>query len=683
MVFKKWKIPVLDKPLANHLAEECGIDPFAALLLSARGFSTPEEIEEFLSDDAPLGDPYELKDMHKAVDRVRLAMENFEKIAVFGDYDCDGVTATSLLYDYFSKKGSDVLYHIPERNDGYGMSRESIDLLHAAGVSLIVTVDNGISAVEETAYASALGMDVVVTDHHLPGEVLPPAVAVIDPHRFDCASYFKDLAGVGVAFKLLCALEEQPLEELLPRYADLVALGTVADVMPLTGENRVFVRHGIRTIQKGGRPGIAALLGAASAAGRPVTSTTLAYMLAPRINAAGRIGSPSRAVSLLLERGAAAADLLAQEICEDNTRRQAIEQEIALAATQAVTSQNLEHDRVIVVAGEGWHHGVVGIAASRLAEKFGRPVVLLSCEGEMAVGSGRSIAGFDLFSAVRSAERVLTRYGGHTLAAGMTLRKADIPDFRRQILAYAAEHHPVMPFPELRLDCKLNPAALSLDIVRTTEVLAPFGSGNPQPFFGLYGLKIEQIQGIGGDKHVRLVLSRNGATISAVKFGISPADFPYRAGDIVNLAVALEINLWQGSENLSIQIKDIHPAAQEGEAFYASVRAYEAFRRGETGGYDPAGLLVTREEAALVFRAVRAERGGILPEALCVRLAGQLTFAKQMVACDVLCELGVLRREGARLSLSSDGGRVDLASSGILMKIKSSIVGNLDEQNVG
>lgn len=683
MVLKKWNIPTLDKPLANRLAEECGIDPFVALLLSARGFRTPEEIEEFLSDDAPIGDPMELKDMYKAVDRVRLALENFEKIAVFGDYDCDGVTATALLYSYLSEKGADVLYHIPQRSDGYGMSRAAVDALHAAGVTLILTVDNGISAGEEIAYAATLGMDVVVTDHHLPGETVPAAAAVVDPHRADCSSYFKNLAGVGVAFKLVCALEEQPPEELLPRYADLVALGTVADVMPLVGENRTFVQYGLRAIQNGGRTGLAALLCAASAAGRPVTSTTLAFMLAPRINAAGRIGSPDRAVSLLLEQDRAAADLLAQEICEDNVRRQAIEQEIAAAAAQAVTEQGLAYDRVIVVAGEDWHHGVVGIAASRLAERFGRPVILLSCEGETASGSGRSIAGFDLFAAVRAAEGLLTRYGGHTLAAGMTLQTSDIPAFRRQILDYAAVHYPVMPFPELRLDCKLNPAALNVDLARTAEALAPFGSGNPQPVFALCGLKIERIQGMGNDKHVRLVLSRNGAAVSAIKFGVSPAEFPYRAGDVVNLAAVLEVNLWQGSETLSVQIKDIHLAALTGEEFYASVRAYEAFRRGDADGYDPAALLITREEAAQVFRAVRAERGKISQTALCVRLAGTLTYAKQRIACDVLCELGVLAKEGETMSLSAAGGRVDLASSGILMKLKSSIVGNFDEQNVG
>ena len=677
MAFKKWSIPTLDKPLANRLAEECGVDPFAALLLCARGFCTPEEIEEFLSDDAPLGDPFEIKDMYKAADRVRLALENFEKIAVFGDYDCDGVTATCLLYGYLSDKGADVLYHIPERSDGYGMSREAVDRLHAAGVSLILTVDNGISAVEEVAYAATLGIDVVVTDHHLPGKVLPAAVAVVDPHRADCPSYFKNMAGVGVAFKLVCALEERPPEELLPVYADLVALGTVADVMPLVGENRTFVQYGIRAIQNGGRPGVAALLRAASASGRPVTSTTIAYMLAPRINAAGRIGSPTRAVTLLLEREAAAADLLAQEICEDNARRQEIEREIAAAAVEAVTDQGLEYDRVIVVAGEGWHHGVVGIAAARLAERFGRPVILLSIDGETATGSGRSVAGFDLFSAVRSAEALLTRYGGHTLAAGMSLKTADIPAFRQEIEAYAAEHYPVMPFPELRLDCKLNPAALSVDLARTAEVLAPFGSGNPQPVFGLFGLKLERIQGMGGDKHVRLILSRGGAAISAVKFGVSPADFPYRVGDVVNLAAVLEVNLWQGSENLSIQIRDIQAAVQTEEDFYLSVRAYEAFRRGETGGFDPAALLITREDAAEVFRAVRAERGEISLDALFARLAGRLTYAKQRVACDVLCELGVLLREGERLSLPPDGGKVDLASSDILTKLKSSIVGNV------
>lgn len=668
MIRKKWLIPQLNKSLASTISDECGIDPFLALIMTSRGMTDPFDIEEFLSDDLEIGDPFELKDMQKAVDRTRLAIDNFEKIAVFGDYDCDGVTSTALVYGYLSGQGADVIFHIPSRDDGYGMTVEAVDRLKAEGVTLIVTVDNGISALAEIDYAKTLGIDVVVTDHHLPGERLPAAVAVVDPHRADCASEFKDLAGVGVAFKFICALAGCFPEEMLGEYADLTALGTVADVMPLVGENRAIVKAGLKSIVNNKRPGIISLLKAAASDGKPVTATTLAFVLAPRINAAGRMGNSERAVRLLLESDPAVVGQITDEICSENVLRQKTEQEIADAAVRMVAENNMEFDRVIVVAGENWHHGVVGIAASRLVERYGRPVIILSSDGATASGSGRSIAGFNLFEAVRSAENLLIKYGGHTLAAGMTLETANIDAFRKAVNDYAAENNPVMPIPELKLDCKLNAAAVSLDLCRAIASLAPFGSGNPVPRFAICGLKIENIQGIGGDKHIKLFLSRDGAMICGVYFGVSPDSFAYEKGDVIDIAVQLEVNVWQGEENLSIQIKDIRPNGFE-DSFFSDVWNYENFCRGEHA--DLSILNPTREDAAVVFRIVR-NAGKIGFDKLLTKLYGKMTYGKAVVAVDVLSELGVLTREGDIVA-AVPGVKADFASSEILERINKMI----------
>lgn len=668
MNYKKWSIPTLNKPLAMQIAEECEIDSFTALLLTSRGMTDPLDIEEFLSDDTIFSDPYEYKDMMPAVERIRRAITDFEKIAIFGDYDCDGITSTTLIYDYLSGQGADVIYYVPNRSEGYGMNIAAVDRLKSEGVSLIITVDNGISAIPEIKHAADIGIDTVVTDHHIAGEELPPAVAVVDPHRSDCPGGFKQLAGVGVAFKLVCALENRTCEEMLSEYSDLLTIGTIADVMPLTGENRGIVKYGVKHMARSRRPGITALLAAAGYENKPLTATAVAFTLAPRLNAAGRMGDSARGVRLLTETDEAAASALAEEICEDNVSRQQTESKIVENAVKQIEENNMQLDRVIVCSGENWHHGVIGIAAARLCEKYGRPVIVMSDDGEFAVGSGRSIKGFNIYDAIDSCKAMLTKFGGHPLAAGLTLKTEDIDNFRRQINEFAAEKHPEMPFPEISLDCKLNPAALSLSLADTVTALAPFGMGNPVPMFALCGMKIENIQEMGGGKHTRLFLSKKGAVIRCVMFGQSPSDLPFDRDDIVDAAVTLEINLWQGEEHLSIQIKDIRPSGVDDE-FFSSLRAYERFRLFEDIDYSK--VLISREDAAAVFRLVRGAKGGkTTREYLINKLCGKLTPAKILTAVDVLCELSVLKDEKEYISVCNTAVKVNLEASEILKNIR-------------
>lgn len=675
MAEKLWRIPAADKALARELAAECGIDPLAALILSNRGVTDPVEIDAFLAEEGELSSPLVLLDMDKAAGRIRRAVEEGERIAVYGDYDCDGVTATAILYSCLTELGADALYYIPSRSEeGYGMNRESVERLRDMGVRLIVTVDNGVSAVDETAYAAELGMEVVVTDHHLPGKTLPPALAVVDPHRPGCPSPYKDICGAGVAFKLAAALMEVPAEALFEAYADLAAIGTVADVMPLTGENRVLVKEGLKAINRKPRPGIAALLEAAGLAGREIKAGNLAFGLGPRINAAGRMGAADRAVRLLLETDPSAAAGLAAELQAENVRRQQTEQEIVAQAAAVIEEKGYAFQRVILVEGEGWHPGIVGIAAARLMERYGRPCIVLSVEGDRAVGSGRSLAGFHLFEALSSAGELLEKYGGHELAGGLTLSVGNIEALRQRLNAYAAGQE--MPFPVLKLDCKLNPAALSVPLARSLDPLAPFGSGNPEPVFGLLGMKIENILPLAGGRHVKLFLSRQGAVIQALLFGVGPADFPYEKGETVDAAVQLSVNIFREEESLTVQVRALRPAGMEQEERLAALRRYEAYRRGEWDQKTVPSLLPGREDAALVYRSVRDAAGGrIRLSRLARRLAGRIQYEKLRVAADALQELGILHMEAGPediiLSLRPGSGRVDLGASRILQALRA------------
>ena len=668
---KKWCFYENDAKTVKEIAQEYDINEFAALILVARNLCDPIDIDEFLATEPCIYDPFELYDMRKAVERARCAIDNFERIAVLGDYDCDGVTSTALVYGYLSEVGADVIYHIPQRKDGFGMNRDIVDSMKSQGVSLIITVDNGIAAIDEIAYAKTLGIDVVVTDHHLQGETLPDAVAVVNPMRKDNVLYFEQLAGVGVAYKFICALADITAEEGLDKYADLVAIGTVADVMPLLSDNRTFVRVGAKMIKNNPRVGIKALLSAAGAAEREITASTIAYMIAPRLNAAGRMGDGSRAVALLLETNAENAQLLAEDICQDNVRRQKIETNIMSSAVNIIEKDGLANDRIIVVAGENWHHGVVGIVASRLVEKYGRPAIILSIEGDTASGSGRSIAGFDLYEAINSARAHLERFGGHKLAAGMTLSATKIGDFRAEILSFAKGKYKIMPFPNLYIDCEITPDKLDLDFPRALKCLEPYGSENKPPVFALCGMKVERFSGMSNDKHLSIYFSYNNMTFRAVMFGKSPDDFDFESGMIVDIAVTLEVNLWQGQENLSIQLQDIRPSGAD-DTFLNSFRKYEDFIRNESVAEDKSEILASREDAGLVYTTIKNARFGRIGADMLINiLSNKLLPAKVLVSLNALCELGVIKYDDKNYSIAEIVGKTDFNSASIINNISN------------
>lgn len=650
---KRWVFAPLDKAAAATLAEESGLPPFLSLLLAARGITTAEEAEQFLGCGELTDDPFAFADMDAAVYRIQQALDNNEKMMVFGDYDADGVTATVLLYSYLREKGADVDFRLPRRDgEGYGLHRSELEEIAATGTSLIITVDNGITAVEEAASARSLGMDMVITDHHMPQERLPEAVAVVDPHRPDCESEFKEYAGVGVAFKLVCALEGDS-DWALEQYSDLVAIGTLADVMSLRGENRLLVKRGLQKLNESPRLGLEKLLEVAGG-NKKQTSTSAVFTLAPRINAAGRMGDPTLATSLLLATDAAEAERLAAQINQLNTDRQKSEADI-LAELEQVLEQHPAwlRDRVLVVAGHGWHNGVIGILAARLLERTGKPCILLSVDSDgHAKGSGRSISGFSLLGAITACADLLDNFGGHELAAGVGLQEENIDAFRRRINEYAAAQYPIAPVPTLTLDFKLSPAQIDLDKIDQLERLEPFGSGNPQPVFGLYNMQVTGITPVGAGKHLRLNLSRDQVTLPVMWFRTTPEQCPFAVGDTVNAAVTFDRNEFRGVASVSTQIKEIAFADIDREGQIAAYQDMDALARGEAPLHlSPSELAPTREQCAALYKYIRAGSGF-------VGTADKLMHALKSAfphPATLLCALTVLQ-QATLLSVREESG---------------------------
>lgn len=666
---KKWCVSPIDKELASDIAAEFDIDPFIALLLVSRGITDDEEIERFFSDECILSDSYELKDMDKAVDRINEAIESGEKIAVYGDYDADGVTSTALMYLYLKKLGCDVITYIPDRNcEGYGLNLKAIKSLCESGVSLIITVDNGISAFEEANYIKSLGIDLVVTDHHKASDMIPEAVAVINPHRLDCPSSYKLWCGAGVAFKLICALSENRDIDCLELFSDIVALGTIGDVVPLVGENREIVKYGLRLINEGKNKGIRALKKVSGVDEKSINAASVAFSLVPRINAIGRMSHAHKAFELLMSDDSQKAEEIAQLVDKSNQDRQEIEKKIIAQAQQQLRDNpDMLCRRVLVFVGENWHGGVIGIVAARLVQQYGKPCFVITTDGENAKGSARSIDGFSLYDAVSSAAPLLTHYGGHILAAGFSLKSENLEAFEKAMYDYAKTIE--MPFATTQLDCRLRPEFINSDVLSVIAALEPFGAGNPQPIFGLYGMRLTSIQSIGSGKHLRLGIKKGECSLQALLFGVTAENFPYNTGDVVDLAVKLEKNEYMGQVRVSIYIKDIRMSGTDDERYLKSVRLYEKIKTKERITPKQAQFaLVDRSYVADVYRFIKTKGGWKNDiDVLCYRLGGDGSNACKVLVCiDVLTELGIFEKKDGTVLLADTGKKVNLEDSRLL-----------------
>lgn len=679
MILRKWEVRPLDKERAAAFAQTYGVPFFLAMLMNIRGLDDAAHLREFLGEGEPLSDPFLLKDMDKAAARITRAVDNMEKIAVYGDYDADGVTSTAMLYSYLETRGADVIFYIPQREgEGYGMNIGAVEYLKEQGVSLIVTVDNGISSVQEVARANELGIDVVVTDHHRPQAILPDAVAVVDAYRPDDTSPYKHFSGVGIAFKLLMALEDGAgdVEDLLEAYSDLAAIGTIGDIVPLTGENRTLIRAGLERLSQSDRPGVQALLENAGIAGKALTSTNVAFTLVPRINATGRMGAPERAVRLLISGYEEEAEVLSEEICADNEERRRVEAEIAEAAFADIEAKGYMKDRVVVVDGENWHHGVIGIVASRVTERCGKPCMIISRGETEAKGSGRSIEGFSLFEAICACGDLLIKFGGHPMAAGITLKPENIEAFRKRINRYAAEHFPQMPTQTVTLDCKLNPAALSVSMAQSLTQLEPFGNGNPQPVFGLFNMELSNVTPVGGGGHLRLTLEKNGAVITAMRFNTKPEELPYHIGDKIDLAVQLEAREFRGQPSLTVIVRDMKFAAFDTEKNIASLASFEKWQRGEVlSAEDKNRLYPDRACLAAIYRALRTVNGKETDQVRFVSQFGKdMTLGLFKTALLVFEERGLVHSEIAddtfTATLIETSGKTDITRSPVLLALQ-------------
>ena len=637
MALKKWEIGFPDKSAANALANECGADPFAALIAVSRGIDDPSEFELMLSREPVLCEPRELADISKAAEFLKAAVTSGEKIAVFGDYDCDGVTATAIMTDYLSGIGGNVIAYIPDRTDeGYGMSKEAVLKLSRENVRVIVTVDNGISCAQEIEYAKSLGIDVIVTDHHLPPEKLPDAVAVVDPHRRDCHSSFKEVCGAQVAFKLICVMEDKEPEQLLSRYGDLLAVAVIGDVMPLVNENRSIVKYGIEIIKNRPSVPLSAIMNSAGIDRSTLNASKISFGIVPRINTAGRMSSAYKALELLKSTDMLSALKIAGELEDLNALRQKTEKDILTEAIDIIEKNGYRHNRVIVVSGVGWHMGVIGIVASRICEKYAKPAIVLSSCGDTAHGSGRSYEGFCLYDAIYYCRDILDKFGGHSLAAGVTLKTEKADEFRTKINEYAVkgEYCP----PAVKLDFKLNPAAMSIDMAYAIKTLEPFGLGNPVPQFGIFGVKLEHITELSGGKHLKLFFSKGDASFKALLFSVSADKFCFLPGDVCDIAVCLEENVFRGESTLSVQIKAIRLSAEYNDNLFADISAFDDFISGYN--MDVKSLLPTREQIAQIYREIISSPVNEKRiEYLNINTVG---YAKTHIALKVLCELGLV-----------------------------------------
>ena len=653
-----------------------GYSPLSAMILSARGMADEKDAYAYLRCNEPLADPLLMKDMDLAAGRVGLAMARGEKIAVFGDYDVDGITSTCLLTAFLRSYGADVVSYIPGRlEEGYGLNPIAIRQLHAQGVQLIITVDCGITAVAEAQLCKELGIDLVITDHHECKEILPEAVAVVDPHRSDCGYPHMTLCGVGVAFKLAAALCGSQ-EEVLANYADMVCLGTVADVMPLQGENRVFVSRGLEILKNRPRPGIAALMKEAGCTQDSISASAIGFMLAPRINAAGRMGQIDLAVELFLTDDPQRAELLAQQLCELNRQRQAVESEIYAQAVSMLPEGKTPE--AIVLADETWHQGVVGIVANRLAEEYCCPVFLICLDGDGGKASSRSFGGFNLFASLTALSDLLESYGGHELAAGFTIKRDNIAAFRQKVCALAADYYAgEVARTQIDIDCAIAPELLSVRSIESLNCLEPCGSGCPKPVLMIERLIVDRINLVGNGRHMRLRLKHGNQYLGAIYFSATPQTASIEPGDMVDVAFNAQINDYRDERSVQLNVLDIRPSCAADCS--ADSSGYALLCADKLTPQTADRLLPDRAVLSTVWKYL-ANAGRPIeeyPMCLCrkiVRWSGQPLSLEQLLTClDIFREVGLLQahrqHKNITILLTPGSTKADLNTSPTMQRL--------------
>lgn len=557
---KKWQIYETDETKIQELQDKYKINKLLATILANRNIIKQEEIELFLKPTRnDFHDPFQITDMEIAVKRIIEAIEKKENVTIYGDYDVDGITSITVLKSFLKDIGLEADTYIPDRlNEGYGLNKVAIDSIVKKGCNLMITVDCGISGIEEIEYANTLGIETIITDHHEPGNELPNALAVIDNKRKDSKYPFRELAGVGVVFKLIQALGIKLglKEEAYLKYLDIVCIGTISDIVPLVDENRVIAKLGLMLVKQTQNIGLRAIMN--SAGSTKVSSSTISFEVAPRINACGRMGKAEDALKLFLSKNIYEVNELAKKLNDYNRLRQDIEKGIFEEVKQKIESNNLSNNKAIILGGKGWHHGVIGIVSSKITDMYFKPSILLSIEEDgIGKGSGRSIPGFDLHDALMKCSDSIEKFGGHSMAVGITVKEEKINEFIEQFERIATEAHIDEIIPIINIDAKIDLNDINKEMVESLKQLEPFGEGNKMPIFVFKNLKIDSIRALSEGKHLKLTLKDSNNMINGIGFNIGHLAEEYRIGDKIDVAGVLEINTFNGVESMQINIKDI------------------------------------------------------------------------------------------------------------------------------
>ena len=659
MYYRLRKIKEYDQDLIRKIQAEQGVGRVPAILLSQRSFGTDE-----------LKNPYLFSDMKKAVERIDVALIKNEKITVYGDYDADGITATALLYLYLKDCGANVDYYIPDRlSEGYGLNADAVRKIHNNSTDLIITVDNGINSVECAELIASFGMDLIITDHHLGGEIKPEAVAILNCNTDGYEGDFHGFAGVGVAFKLICA-HHGNTDEMLEKYADIVSVGTIGDVMPIMSENRTIVKKGLKKLNTCPCAGLAALIEQSGIGKNVITSNSVAFGIVPRINAAGRIDSPLTALELLISDDRFEAEKLAAKVCGINVKRQETEAEITAFAEKKLLSEGVEiYDKIIVVDGDNWHEGVIGIVAAKILNKFGKPTVVISKDGNIAKGSGRSIDGFSLHNALSGVSQYFTQFGGHDKAAGLSIPTENIEAFKQALRDNLKQTD--MPCNVLSVDALIDVSEINMELCEFLSELEPFGTDNELPIFALDNLRLESISPVGNGNHLRLTFSKGNTKVQAMYFNMSITDFDYSIGETVNIAVTVGKNEYMGRVKPSLTVRDIISPHIDYNLVVKHERLFEAFKQGENISREEAQKLIPdRKVLEVTYKFIR-EKNRFNPVAICNILNSDGgVFAAVLVAADVFLEMGLIEYSESNNLVVTNSPRVDINNSEVLKKLR-------------
>lgn len=668
---KKWAVNKPDRKIVSDLMTSGGITSLAASVLAARGFVNIESVFKQLETNE-LSDPFLIKDMDKAADIINNAIDDGTKICIYGDYDCDGIMACAILYQFLSENGADAQCYIPERSEGYGMNQQAIRKLADQGFKLIITVDNGISAANEAELVYQLGMKLVITDHHQPGDNLPRAEAVIDPHRTDCFSPFKKLCGAAVALKLVAALDGGDYTMALEQFGDLAAIATIADIVDLTGENRYIADYGIRLIQNTDRAGLIALLKSSGLTGKTISSVSIAFTLAPRINSAGRFGSPTTALKLILSDDLHQAEEIASELETLNSTRKNAENDIISEIYSKINNDpSIIRQRILFFCGKNWHHGVIGIVASKLLEKFGKPCFIMSeCNGEVR-GSARSFGEFSVFKALTATSQCLEKFGGHPGAGGFTVKPDKISEFKDTLLNYALNEFPIMPALTINADVPINPRELTVDNVRGLKVLEPFGAGNQSPLFLIQEAQVIEIIPLSDGVHSKLKIKIGTAFFFALIFRMSPDELSVHKDDFADFIVSLDINTFKNMESVSLIVKDYRLHGIKQSSVFAASAAFEAFCRNEKlpDAYYKS-MLPSYDELKIIYLSIPKQ--GISFDSLFNSVYSKgVNYCKMLAAIDAFTELKLISADYAseKLQKLSVTKKTDMNCASIIQKL--------------